>query len=235
MDKVNKSVSGLTPDQWEEQLEQVAEDPAALADSLGQLEHEMHQENVWMHKNPTCGNLFKTLFRFFGQHNTSLEQLGKRIQEELHAERRLKERYRSWMPGEDYLDRLFPYLKGFGAPVQPDDGGLQFPGFTKYKGIKRGAKIEVFSFYISNRFPGRDPANFHLSFDSKEGELVIERVYKMELPRIEGIPTVGRAVTAELIADITTQPAVIRRLVIDNAANLKTREALIISHKDATV
>jgi len=229
------TVAGLTPDQWQEHLDAISEDPDALATQLAALEQEMRQENTWVHDNPTPGPIFKAIFRFLKRRDDDLEQLGAKIHSELHAERRLKERYRGWLPGEQAADRLFPFLKDFGGEVQPEAGGLQFEGFAKYKGLKRGSKVEVFAFYLNERFPGRDPANFHLSFTPADGELVIARVYKMELPRAAG-ESAARAVLAELIGDIAPDPGAIHKLVVDNAANLETRQALLaLDRSDGSV
>ncbi len=221
-------VSGLTPQQWERRLEEAADDPEALAAVLGELEREMHQEKTWLHDNPEPGNLLDAVLSFFGQEDGDVELLGQRIKSELRLERHLEERYRSWLPGEDYLDVLFPYLKAFGDEVAPDPGGLQFPGFGKYKGVRRGsASSEIWVFYIADRFPGRDPANFHVTFRRETGELLIKRVYKKELPRIDGISTVGRAVLAEMIRELVPSLVDIRELEVDNAANQATRDALL--------
>lgn len=142
-------------------------------------------------------------------------------------ERYLKRRYRSWLPGEDYLNILFPYVKDFGEKVEPDEGGLQFPGYGKYKIVRRGrSSSEIWVFYISEKFPGRDPANFHVSFLHETGELIVKRVYKKELPRIEGVSTVGRAVLGEMIRELAPLTE-IREVEIDNAANEATRDALL--------
>lgn len=220
------SVAGLTPEQWETRLDSVRHDPAKLAEALGELEQEMRQENTWVHENPTPGPVFKAIFRFFNRQDDDLESLGKQIHSELHAELRLKERYRGWLPGEEATDRLFPYLKDFGGEVHPDPEGIQFPGFLKYKGIKCNSKCEVFAFYLNERFPGRDPANFHLSFSPTDGVLVIARIYKMELPRLR-CRSAARAVAVELIDDIAPDLTAIKELVVDNAANLETREAML--------
>ena len=138
-----------------------------------------------------------------------------------------KKRYRSWFPGEDYLNILFPYTKDLGEKVEPEKGGLQFPGFSKYKIIQHGRSLsEIWVFFISETFPGRDPANFHVSFLHDSGKLTVKRVYKKELPRIDGISTVGRAVLSEMIKGLI--PLVqIRKMEIDNAANEATRDALL--------
>ncbi len=87
--------------------------------------------------------------------------------------------------------------------------------------------------YLSERFPGREPANFHLLFAPAEGKLVIKRVYRKELPRIEGITTPARAVLAEMAADIVPSLRSVRSLLVDNAANVATRRALISSHRES--
>jgi hypothetical protein len=233
MAEVDKTVAGLTPQEWEEHLELVADDPEKLQAALEALDREMHQESSWVHENPTPGPLFKAVFRFFGKKDDDIQGLGQQIKVELHAERRLQDRYRGWLPGEEWCDRLFPYLKDFGGEVHHESGGLQFEGFTKYKGVERKQKTEVFAFYLNERFPGRAPANFHLSFNAEDGELVIERVYKMELPRPSDGPSVVRLVMAELEADVVPKLNDLKKLVVDNAANVETRQALIEARPDA--
>jgi hypothetical protein len=226
------NLSGLTPEEWESRLEEATDRPDRLAKILKELDHEMRQERTWLHENPEPGDLFKTILEFLGRpEDDDLERLGSQIRSEIQKERWLKERYRSWLPGEVYLDRLFRYLKDFGGEVSRDDSGLQFPGFLKYKGIRREIKDEVFAFYLSERFPGRDPANFHVAFDASNGDLLIKRVYKVELPVLDGMTTVGRAVLSELIRDVVPSPSDIRAFVVDNAANISTRQALIGSRK----
>jgi len=190
----------------------------------------MRQERTWLHDNPEPGKLFAAVFAFFGKEDADVEALGKELKDELQVERYLEEQYRSWLPGEDFLDVLFPYLKDFGEQVALDVGGLQFPGFDKYKGVRRsGSSSEIWVFFISRRFPGRDPANFHVSFLRDTGELIVKRVYKKELPRIDGISTVGRAVLAEMIHELVPSLADIREFEVDNAANQATRDGLMTS------
>ncbi len=220
------SVAGLTPDQWEERLDSVSDEPEKLAAALEQLEQEMRQEDTWVHDNPTPGPIFKAIFRFFSREDDRLEALGEKIHSELHAERRLKDRYRGWLPGEVPTDRLFSYLKDFGGEVHPDEEGVQFEGFLKYKGLHRGTTVDAFTFFLNDRFPGRDPANFHLSYLPAFGELVIKRVYKMELPRRKG-KSAARAVLAEMVDEIVLDRSTIRSLVVDNAANIETRQAFL--------
>ena len=55
-----------------------------------------------------------------------------------------------------------------------------------------------------------------------------------ELPRIEGITTVVRAVLAEMISELVPSVAAIREIVIDSAANQATRDALIATHTSTT-
>jgi hypothetical protein len=222
-------VAGLTPEVWQKRLEAAAHDAGALARVLAELEREMQKERTFLHDHPEPGRLFTTILDFLGRpDDDDIAALGEKIRDELRLERRLKERYRSWFPGEDVLDLLFPYLKEFGEPVVPDTGGLQFPGFVKYKGTRRGRTSDMWVFYISERFPGREPANFHVTFVAGSGELILKRIYKKELPRIEGISTASRAVLAEMIRELTALTA-IRQVIVDNAANRATREALMSS------
>jgi hypothetical protein len=226
--------AGLAPGEWERRLEAAAEDPRALGELLSQLDHELHQEGTWLHANPSPGKLLKTIFRFFGRlQDDDLEHLGEQIKAEMQSEHQIRERYRSWLPGEIWSDRLVAYLKDFAGPVEPDAGGLQFPGFQKYTGVLRGQRVEAFALFLNQRFPGRDPANFHIGFDPPSGELVIERVYRMELPRRANGPSPARAVLAEMIAAVTPSPQAIRSLVVDNAANLQTRKALLVIEQTA--
>jgi hypothetical protein len=225
-----EEVSGLAPEGWEARLRLAADRPAKLAAVLADLEQEMRQEKNWLHDNPEPSNLVASVLAFFGKGDRDVERLAAAIQDELRAERYLKERYRAWLPGEDHLDVLFPYLKGFGERVSSDATGLQFPGFGKYEGVRRGRRdSESWLFYISDRFPGRDPANFHVWFVHATGELLVKRAYKKELPRIEGISTVGRAVLAEMIRGLVRDLRHIRQLEVDNAANQATRDALVVS------
>ncbi len=228
MSDKDEDISGLTPEQWEKRLEQAAGDPDNLGRLLQELKTEMSGENTWLHENPTPGKVFSLVFHFLGRDDDDLRRLGRRIDEELSAERDLKRRYRGWLPGEDAQDRLFLYVKDFPGEISPSPDGLQFEGFLKYKGVAaHGSLREVFAFYLNERFPGRDPANFYLSFDSRTGALVIKRVYKMELPRRRAGPTAARAVLAELVADVCDSVEQIESIVVDNAANIETRKALV--------
>lgn len=228
-----KEVSGLTPAIWEDRLGKAASDPRRLAEVLGDLEGEIHREHTFLHDDPEPDNLLSLILDFFGlPDDNDYEGLGKRIEAELATERWLKKRYRSWLPGEEVLDRIFPYIKNFGGDVREEKSGLQFPGFLKYKGIRRGKTSEAYVLYLSERFPGREPANFHLLYSPAEEELVIKRVYRKELPRIEGITTAARAVLAEMAAEIVPSLPSIRSLLVDNAANVATRQALISSRRE---
>jgi hypothetical protein len=226
-------VSGLTPATWEDRLGKAASDPRRLAELLSELEGEISREHTFLHGDPEPDNLLSLVLDFFGlPDDNDYEGLGKRIETELAAERWLKKRYRSWLPGEEVLDRIFPYVKNFGADVREDRSGLQFPGFQKHKGIRRGKTSEAYVLYLSERFPGREPANFHLLHDPAEEELVIKRVYRKELPRIEGSTSAARAVLAEMAAEIVPSLPALRSLLVDNAANVETRQALISSRRE---
>jgi|GEM_PF-5170773 len=225
------NVSGRTPNEWERLLEEAADRPERLAQLLESLEGEIKQETSFLHEKAEPGNLFSIILDFFGiPEDDDYARLSERIKSEVDAERRLKRRYRSWLPGEDVLERLFPFIKNFNGEVREEAGGLQFEGFRKFKGISRGARSEAYTLYLSQRFPGRDPANFHLLFDEAKGELVIKRVYRKELPRLDGPATAARAVLAEMTGDIVPALSQIRAIVVDHAANVETRQALIVSH-----
>ena len=226
-------VSGLTPAIWKDRLEKAASDPRRLAELLGKLEGEIHREHTFLHEDPEPDTLLSLILDFFDlPDDNDYDELGKRIEAELAAERWLKKRYRSWLPGEEVLDRIFPYIKNFGADVREERSGLQFPGFLKYKGIRWGKTSEAYVLYLSERFPGREPANFHLLYSPAEEELVIKRVYRKELPRIEGTATAARAVLAEMAAEIVPSLPSVRSLLVDNAANVATRRALISSRRE---
>lgn len=226
----NTDVSGLTPNQWRIRLDEVSKDPVKLSAALVEMEREMKQERSWIHDAPTTEPLMKSIISFFlDDDDDDYVRLGRTIREELAREDRLKDLFRSWMPDENYMDRLFLYVKDFAGNILPDDTGLQFPGFKKYKGINKGYNAEGYVFFLNERFPGRDPANFHVQLDGDDHEVILKRIYRMELPRIEGITTPARAVLAEMIADIAPDPSVIRALVVDNAANIKTRQVLLNS------
>jgi len=227
------TVSGRTPAEWEGLLEEAADRPERLAELLDSLEIEIRQETSFLHEKAEPGNLFTIILDFFGlPEDSDYERLARKIKSELEAERSLKRRYRSWLPGEDVLERLFPFIKNFNGEVREHSGGLQFEGFLKFKGIGRCARSEVYTLYLSERFPGRDPANFHLLFDEAKGELVIKRVYRKELPRIDRPTTAARAVLTEMIRDIVPASSDIRTIVVDHAANVETRQALIVSRRD---
>jgi hypothetical protein len=228
MSDKDQDISGLTPEQWERRLEQAAGDPQELGRVLKKLEAEMRGENTWLHENPTPGKVLSLVLRFIGRDDDDLRRLDRKLDTELSDERELKRRYRGWLPGESAQDRLFSYVKDFAGEIGPSPNGLQFEGFLKYKGVSaHGSLHEVFAFYLNRRFPGRDPANFQLSFDSRTGALVIKRVYKMELPRPPRGPSAARAVLAELAADVCGSVGKIKSLVVDNAANIETRKALM--------
>ncbi len=228
-----ENVSGRTPAEWEKLLEEAADHPERLGALLKELESEISQETTFLHENPEPDNLFAIILDFFGvPDDDDYERLAQTIKAELQAERRLKRRYRTWLPGEEVLDRLFPFIKNFSGEVREERSGLQFEGFLKFKGIRRDTTSEVYALYLSERFPGRDPANFHILFDGAEGDLVIKRVYRMELPRLEGTVTAARAVLAELIRDIVPALSDIRTIVVDNAANRETRRAMISSRNE---
>ncbi len=222
-----QDVAGLTPRQWEERLEAAVDAPDRLAQVLAALEQEMRRESTWLHEHPSPDGMLAKILDFFARpDDDDVEALGLQLNSELQRERSLRKRYRSWRPSETWGDRLAPYLKQFGGEMRPTLDGLQFPGFSKYDGI---AGRDAMTFFLSDSFPGRDPANFHttLSGDAAQGIVVLKRIYKKELPRIEGISTVGRAVLAEMIRAHVPDVASIKRLEIDNAANRDTRKALI--------
>lgn len=223
------NVAGMTPEEWETRLETAASSETLLQQVLAELEREIGQERTWLHDNPSPAGVLVAVLEFFGQPlDTDLAALGSRIKAELQRERRLRKRYRSWHQGETWGDRLAPYLKGFAGEVGVANDGLQFPGFTKYVGIAGGS---IVSFWLSRRFPGRDPANFHVTSDAKDGTVVLKRIYRMELPTIDRVTTVGRAILAEMIRALVSDLRTIRRLVIDNAANTETRSALLNSRR----
>ena len=119
--------AGLTPAQWHDRLEQAAEDPAALAAELAELEREMKSERSWLHHNPSPDGLLRGLIDFFlDDKDDDYERLARKVRSELHREAQLTERFRSWTQGEDPRERLFPYLKDFGEKVyrqhQPHSG-----------------------------------------------------------------------------------------------------------------
>jgi hypothetical protein len=223
---MGEKVRGLTPEAWEQKLDDAANDPRALAAVLTELDQEMRQEKTWLHEAPPAP-IIKTILKFFGNNDEDLERLGQEIATELEHERSLKRRYRSWLPGEDYVQRLYPYFKGFNGEVRPTTEGLQFPGFTRYEGRVEGHLTEAMALFLNERFPGRDPASFHVAFEHSTGCVTIERAFKKELKRIPGISTVGRAVLAELIHNVVPDLTAIRKINGDNATNQETRKLLL--------
>ena len=222
-------VSGRAPAEWEAHLERCAGDPVALTEALSQMAAEMRRERSWLHDNPPVGGLLSAILEFFARpEDNDVEALSRQLESELRAERTLKERYRSWLPGEDYLDVLFPYLKSFGGEVHVDEEGVQFPEYVKVTGLKTGGTRAVVAFFVHERFPGRDPANFQLAFDTFEGTLVAKRAYKMDLKASPDHPSVGRAVLGELIRVVCPNLSSLRRFIVDNAANRATRDDLLI-------
>jgi hypothetical protein len=229
-----EAVSGLTPAMWRTRLEQAVSDPDVLADQLLELEKEIREEHSFLESIPSPDNLLEQLLDFFlDTEDHDYERLSKKIAEELRHEKQVFKRYRGWKPGEDWEDRLFLYLKDFSGEVAPDPGGVQFSGFDKYTGHSSGRFTrESYVLFLNRRFPGRDPANFHVLFRERSGELVIKRVYKKELPRYEGRSSAARAVLAEMIKGIVPDLSLIREFDIDNAANRETRQALLASGRE---
>ena len=221
--------SGFTPKQWRERLERAADQPRTLAVEFAELEKEMRSERSFLHSNPSPGGLMKSVMSFLmDDDDDDYERLAKNIRSELARENHLLEQFRSWKPGEDVEDRLFLYVKEFGGTLKPDTKGVQFPGFIKYQGIhSTDTQSESYIFYLNEKFPGRDPANFHLVFIPKTGEVIIKRVYRMELPRQEGQGSPARSVLRELVYEIVPDLNAITEFEVDNAANIKTREALL--------
>jgi len=226
-----KDTAGLTPGQWEQRLEGAAAEPQRLAEVLEQLDREMRQENTWLHENPEPGGVLRLVLRFLGRDDDDdLVGLGRRIDGELRAERALERRYRGWQSGEEALDRVYPYIKDFPGEVRACADGLQFPGFLKFKGVAdTGTVHEAVAVYLNERFPGRDPANFRLCFVKDRGRLIIKRVFRKELPRRRERPSTARAVLIELVDDLCPGRECIRELVVDNAANVATRQRLLLS------
>ncbi len=225
----SQDVTGLTPAQWRDRLERAAQDEGALAQVLRQLDQEMNQERAWLHDNPSPGRALRAVLRVLGgSEQWNIQQLAGQLKAELQQERALERRYRLWLPDEDRVARLLPYLSQFEGQVRPDDGGLQVVGFRKYKGLHLAPHAEAFVFYLSERFSRREPANFHLSYDASTGCLGIERAFKRELPSIPGVRAIGRAVLCEMARGIVPELDALRAIRIDNATNAATREALVL-------
>jgi hypothetical protein len=224
-----EAVAGLTPAIWRTRLEQAVSDPDALAGQLQELEKEIRNEHSFLETIPSPDGLLERVLGFFlDTEDHDYERLSKKITEELRHEKQVFKRYRSWKPGEDWEDRLFLYLKDFPGEVKPDPGGVQFPGFDKFTGRNTSRFTrESYVLFLNRRFPGRDPANFHVLFRERIGELVIKRVYKKGLPRYEGRSSAARAVLAEMIKGMVPDLSLIREFDIDNAANRETRQAVL--------
>jgi hypothetical protein len=224
-----EDVAGLTPAVWRTRLEQAVSDPDALAGRLRELEEEIRNEHSFLESIPSPDGLLERVLDFFlDTEDHDYERLSRKIAAELRHEKQVFKRYRGWKPGEDWEDRLFLYLKDFPGEVEADPQGVQFPGFDKYAGRNSGRSTrESYVLFLNRRFPGRDPANFHVLFRERTGELVIKRVYKKELPRYEGRSSAARAVLAEMIKEVVPDLSLIREFDIDNAANRETRQALL--------
>jgi hypothetical protein len=224
-----EAAAGLTPAMWRTRLEQAASDPDALAQQLRELKREIRNEHSFLESIPSPDGLLERVLSFFqDKEDHDYQRLGRRIEEELRHEKQVVKRYRGWKPGEDWEDRLFLYLKDFAGEVKPDPDGVQFPGFDKFAGHNIGRFTrESYVLFLNQRFPGREPANFHVMFRERTGELVIKRVYKKELPRYEGRSSAARAVLAEMIKGIVPDLSRIREFDIDNAANRETRQVLL--------
>ena len=220
------ATAGLTPEQWHDRLEAAANDPELLSKELAALESEISREGSWLHLNPAPDSLISGVLSFFAG-ETDQDTLARKIKSELHREHRLKERFRARKPGESWRDRVFAYIKDFPGEILADENGVQFPGFSKYQGLVWNRKPETYVFYINEKFPGRDPANFHVQFDPETGEVLIKRVYKMDLPRPETGSSAARSVLAEMIFELIPNLSVVKSLVVDNAANIKTRQTLM--------
>lgn len=229
MSNDSNDASGLTPEQWRKRLEEALLDPGTLARELVDLEKEMKGERSFLHCTPSPDSLLKSVMGFLmDKKDDDYERLGKKVKAELAREQKLLKRYRTWKDGEDFNDRLFMYLKDFAAKVKADMAGIQFPGFLKYQGIYNGPEYsESYIFYINERFPGRDPANFHVVFYPKTGKVIIKRVYKMELPRYEGKCSAARSILKEMINEIVPDHLMITEIEVDNAANIETRKLLL--------
>ena len=191
----------------------------------------MQGEHSFLNTIPSPDGLLGRVLDFIlDADDDDYERLSERIHAELRHERQVFKRYRGWKPGEDWEDRLYLYLKDFPGEVGPDPGGVQFPGFDKYTGqhIDRYTR-ESYTLFLNQRFPGREPANFHLLFRERTGELVIKRVYKKELPRYQGDTSAARTVLAEMIKGLVPDLSKIREFDVDNAANRETRQVLLAS------
>jgi hypothetical protein len=217
------AIAGLTPSDWESRLEKAAGSPDTLAPVLDALRREMSQETTWLHDHPSPDGMLSAVLGFFGrQDDDDVAALAAQLEWELQRERSLLRRYRGWRPNETWYDRLAPYLKSIEAHVAPTDLGLQFPGYLKVAGT---SDDDAATFFLSEMFPGRDPANFHVTADA--GTVVLKRIYKMDLPRLDGGRSTARAVLAEMIMALVGDTASILRIVVDNAANRETRQALL--------
>lgn len=226
-------MAGRTPEEWEAALEHAVDHPEHLDALLAELDREVLAESSWIRDNPAPSRLTRALLRWLGRGDEDRAELEARLKRELAWERGLVKRYRTWLPRESYQDRLSLYLKDFPAEVAPDPTGLQLPGFSRYAGVYRSATTsQVFCFFVDDRFPGRDPANFSLRFEATTGELVLERLYKKELPRPPDGRPVGRVIVRELALDLVGDPARIRQIEVDNAANQETRKALMITREE---
>lgn len=225
-------VAGRAPEEWEARLEQAAKGLMKLDDVLSELGQEINSEHSWLEDNPAPSTLVRMFLEFVGGVDRDRGQFEEQIKREITHERSLVRRYRTWKPGESWQDRLHMYLKEFPAEVKADGEGLQFPGFIKYKGTYRSdSGGQAFACYLNERFPGRDPANFYVTFDAASGELVLKRIYKKELPRVDGKHSASRAVLRELVRDIADPVSSIRQIEVDNVANQKTRKELMIVEK----
>ena len=230
----NGQVSGLTPEQWERRLERAAADPEALRSEIARLEREMRRESSWLHENPVSDGVLGLVLGFLSGRGDDYRALGKQIEQELFAERNLKNRYRSWMPGETPLDRIFPYIKGFPGRVERCDEGIVFDGFIKFRGVARAcAENQAVALFLNERFPGREPANFLLGFVHSSGHLVIKRVFRKEIPPRHGSGSSARKIVRELADMIVPSRGEITALEVDNAANRATRKALLRHVPDA--
>jgi len=225
-------VAGRAPEEWEARLEQAAKGLMKLDDVLCELKQEIGSEHSWLEDNPAPSTLARMFLEFVGATDSDRARFEERIEREIAYERSLVRRYRTWRPGESWQDRLNMYLKEFPAQVRADGEGLQFPGFIKYKGTYRSDSVsQAFACYLNERFPGRDPANFYVTYDATSGELILKRIYKKELPRLDGNRSASRAVLRELIGDVAHPVSGIRQIEVDNVANQKTRQDLMIVEK----
>jgi hypothetical protein len=228
------TAAGRTPTDWRERLEKASCDPTLIKEELRELECEMRQERSWLHENPAPGGLIKSIMGFLqDDQDDNYQRLADKIQKELSGERRLVDKYRSWLPGETAKDRLCLYLKDFGGMIELENKGAQFPGFIKYQGFHENAEVrESYIFYLNEKFPGRDPANFHVVFVKETGAVIIKRVYRMELPRVKG-KSAAREVLKEMICELVPDILAVTELEVDNAANVETRKALMKARTDS--